>query len=158
MFEQNIDLKRYVGVDLDSEAIKWNKCNLPKKFEFVEANFFEKSLSDKLGTEQFNAVVSLDVIEHIDPSREDDFCKVIIQNLSYDGCVVIGTPNINMAPYGTEANKIGHVNLYNQGRLYNLLSKYFNNVFMFGMNDEIVNVGFEPMVCYIFAVCCNKKA
>ena len=34
---------------------------------------------------------------------------------------------------------------------------YFNNVFIFSMNDEVVHTGFFPMAQYLIAVCCSKK-
>jgi len=52
---------------------------------------------------------------------------------------------------------MGHINLYDQKRLYMLMSKFFHNVFIFHMNDEVVHTGFAPMTCYIFALCCNKR-
>ena len=70
---------------------------------------------------------------------------------------VIGTPNITMSPYASEGSKIGHVNLFDQERLYDFLSQVFQNVFIFGMTDEVVHTGFYPMCCYIFAVCAGKR-
>ena len=154
LFQQNINLDRYVGIDLDAEAIKWNKEYLPKDFEFICANFFECT---KLGEKEFDAVVSLDVIEHIAPEKEEQYCEIICKNLKQDGVAIVGTPNIAFSPYASEGSKIGHINLYDQKRLYKLMNRYFHNVFIFNMNDEVVHTGFAPMSCYIFAVGCNKK-
>jgi hypothetical protein len=33
-----------------------------------------------------------------------------------------------------------------------LMIRYFENVFMFGMNDEIVHTGYAPMCHYIWAL------
>ncbi len=38
-----------------------------------------------------------------------------------------------------------------------LLEHYFENVFLFSMNDEVVHTGYYPMAHYLFAVCCQKK-
>ena len=35
--------------------------------------------------------------------------------------------------------------------------KYFENVFLFSMNDEVVHTGFSPMAHYLFVICCQKK-
>lgn len=154
MFKQNLDLDRYVGMDLDKNAIEWNQKNMPEGWEFICSNFFEyKNWSEN----EFNAVVSLDVIEHISQEMEDEYCKIISKNLSPDGIAVIGTPNVSLNPYASEGSKIGHINLYDQKRLYGLMNRYFHNVLIFNMNDEVVGTGFAPMACYIFAVCCNKK-
>jgi len=157
LFKQNLDLKKYTGIDLDSDSIRWNQKNLPVELEFIEGNFFDEDICKKLSNTSFNAIVSMDVIEHISPDREDEFCRTIMQYLDYDGIAVIGTPSVMMAPYASEASRIGHINLYHQKRLYQLLSKYFHNVFIFNMNDEVVNTGFAPMSCYIIAVCSYKK-
>lgn len=154
VFKQNMSLNRYVGIDLDEEAIKWNKKNLPDVFEFINANFFDCT---EIKNDEFDAIVSLDVIEHISVDMENQYCKVICSSLKKDGVAVIGTPSIMLSPYACEESRIGHINLYDQKRLYELMNTYFNNVFIFNMNDEVVNTGFAPMSCYIFAVCCGKK-
>lgn len=33
-----------------------------------------------------------------------------------------------------------------------LMAKYFENTFLFCMNDEVVHTGFSPMAHYIFVV------
>lgn len=154
MFRQNNKLGRYVGVDLDQKAIEWNCRNMPSDMEFICDNFFNYEDHTRAG---FDAIVSLDVIEHIGMEKENEFCEVIRQNIKQDGVAIIGTPSIMLSPYASEGSKIGHINLYDQKRLYRLMNKYFHNVYIFNMNDEVVNTGFAPMACYIFAVCCNKK-
>lgn len=154
IFKQNINLEKYTGVDLDDKAIEWNKNVLPEEFEFICSNFFEAA---ELRDRHYDAVVSLDVIEHISKDMEDEYCKVLSRSLKDSGTAFIGTPSIMLSPYAREESKIGHINLYDQTRLYTLLSRYFHNVYIFNMNDEIVNTGFAPMSCYIFAVCSNKK-
>lgn len=153
MLQQNTDMEKYLGIDLDTDAIAYNKRVFRSdKFDFLEANFFEMKIN-----ERFDAVISLDVIEHINPEMEHDYCQVIVKHLNTDGVAVVGTPNITMSPYASKESKIGHINLYDQKRLANLMQNYFENVFIFGMNDEVVHTGFAPMSCYIFAVCTGKK-
>ena len=123
-------------------------------FKFIEGNFFEPDLIN----EQFDAVMSLDVIEHIEPKMEDRFCEVVTDCLTDEGVAIIGTPNITLSPYASEPSRIAHINLYDQKRLYDLMSRYFDNVFIFNMNDEVINTSFAPMACYIFAVGAGKKA
>lgn len=154
MFEQNINLKTYTGVDFDKRAIEWNRENLSPDMEFICSDFFD---CPELENRKFDAVVSLDVIEHIRSEMEEQFCEIIKSSLKIGGVAIVGTPSVAMSPYACEASKIGHINLYDQKRLYELLSRYFHNVFIFNMNDEIVHTGFAPMSCYIFAVCCNQK-
>lgn len=154
MFKQNVRLKKYTGVDLDEKAISWNKKHLPSEFEFICANFFN---CIQLKERKYDAVISLDVIEHISADMEDKYCKVLARSIKDSGVAVVGTPSVMMTPYACEESRVGHINLYDQKRLYALLRKHFNNVFIFNMNDEVVNTGFAPMSCYIFAVCCSKR-
>lgn len=154
LFKQNMNLKQYVGIDLDDKAIEWNQKYLPKDFRFICANLFDCA---QLKGKNFDAVVSLDVIEHIAPEMENKYCEVIRDSLTSDGVAVVGTPSIMLSPYASEGSRIGHINLYDQKRLYELMNRYFYNVFIFNMNDEVVNTGFAPMACYMFAICCNKK-
>ncbi len=155
VFEQNVNLEKYVGIDFDHDAMQWNYNNiLGEKFIFIEDDFLK---CDKIENQKFNLILSLDVIEHIDKKYEDDFCKVISGHITDDGVAIIGTPSVYMDPYACDASKEGHINLYDQKRLYSLMDKYFNNVFIFNMNDEIVHTGFAPMSCYIFAVCTGRK-
>lgn len=154
MLKQNMKLKRYVGIDLDEKAIEWSQKYLPDDFVFICANFFDCA---EVKRKNFDVVVSLDVIEHISPETENQYCEVIRGSLTQDGVAIVGTPSIMLSPYASEGSRIGHINLYDQKRLYELMNRYFHNVFIFNMNDEVVNTGFAPMACYIFAVCCNMR-
>lgn len=154
LLQQNNNLKEYVGVDFDARAIEWNKKYLPNEFQFILADMFERR---EIKKDYFNLIFSLDVIEHIEQKKEDAFFEILTQNLSDGGTAIVGTPSKNISVYASECNKEAHINLYDQQRLYELAYKYFKTVFIFNMNDEIVNTGFAPMSCYIFAVCCDKR-
>ena len=41
--------------------------------------------------------------------------------------------------------------------LRSLMQRYFHNVYMFCMNDEILHTGYHKMAHYIFALCGSKK-
>ena len=142
------------GVDFDADAIsyaqdvltQYDRCNV----SFVHSNF----LGEFFGN--FRSVISLDVIEHISQSDEDKFMQTICDNLAEDGFCCIGTPNITASQYASEPSKKGHVNLFDAPRLKRLLGQYFENVFLFGMNDEVVHTGFYPMSHYLMALACGK--
>ena len=38
-----------------------------------------------------------------------------------------------------------------------LLDKFFHNVFVFSMNDEVVHTGYAPMAHYVFGLGCDRK-
>lgn len=142
----------YTGVDLDKEAVDFAKKTFKsKKFTFI----YEDFLGKKFG--EFDAIVSLDVIEHIYNENENLFFETIYKNLSNKGICVIGTPNVCSQQYASEASKLGHVNLFSQERLIDLMKKYFYHVLPFGMNDEILHTGFSCMSHYLINIGCHKK-
>lgn len=144
--------KDYTGVDFDEVAIQTAKTNLSDaKFSFLHDDFLGKTYG------QFDAIISLDVIEHIQPPYEDLYFQTILDNLSSHGICVIGTPNITSAQYASSASQMGHINLFSQERLQKSLKTFFHQVFSFGMNDEILHTGFGPMAHYIICVGFQRK-
>ena len=83
--------------------------------------------------------------------------KNIVNSLSENAPLIIGTPSIYSQTYASPPSKEGHVNCKNYQELKRLMSEYFNNVFIFSMNDEVVHTGFSPMANYYLALCCSKK-
>lgn len=160
-FSQIDDLLFALGVDFDSGAIRWARDNFTNdKIAFLEDDFLGKDYKNHISPEGgalYDAVISIDVIEHIPKEQEDLFLETLRLNLRDDGVAIIGTPNITMSAYASRESQLGHVNLFDQKRLYKFLSKIFQNVFIFGMTDEVVHTGFAPMGCYIMAVCAGKK-
>ena len=100
----------------------------------------------------YNAAYSLDVIEHIEPSKEDMFMRNITDSLTQDGFFIVGTPNKYAEPWASRESKIGHINWKTHDTLRELLEKYFENVFMFSMNDEVLHTGYEKMSHYLFGI------
>lgn len=142
----------YTGVDMDGPAIATAKANWEnEKCRFVEADF----LGHGYGT--FDVIVSLDVIEHIHVEYEPLFFDTVRQNLGEDGICLVGTPNVTSAAYASPASQAGHVNLYDAARLEAAMRTAFHNVFMFGLNDEIVHTGYAPMTHYLMALGCSKR-
>lgn len=140
-------VEEYVGVDLDESAIQTAMNNLsPPKYKFIYDDFMSKTYG------QFDAVVSLDVIEHIHLEYEDLYFQTLMNNLSPNGVCVVGTPNATSAAYASKMSQIGHVNLYSQERLQTAMNRYFHQVFPFGMNDEIMHTGFGSMAHYLICV------
>jgi cyclopropane fatty-acyl-phospholipid synthase-like methyltransferase len=142
----------YTGVDMDGPAISTAKANWENdKCRFIEGDFLGQSYG------AFDAIVSLDVLEHIHVEYEPLFFDTVSQNLGEDGICLIGTPNATSAAYASEASQRGHVNLYDAARLETAMRTVFHNVFMFGLNDEIVHTGFAPMMHYLMALGCSKR-
>ncbi len=100
----------------------------------------------------FDGAFSLDVIEHVPQSAEDQFMANVCASLSPDAVCIIGTPNITADQYASPASKEGHINLKSTDTLRDLMARHFHSVFNFSMNDEVVHTGYAPMGHYLFAL------
>ena len=106
---------------------------------------------------KYNAIYSVDVLEHINPKDEDAFLSNICKSLKPDGTAIIGIPSIESQQYASQASKAGHVNCKTGADFKGFMSVYFHHVFLFSMNDEVVHTGFDKMAHYLFCVCCGVK-
>ena len=106
---------------------------------------------------RFDAIYSLDVLEHIHPDKEAQFITHMLQSLYENGIMIVGMPSLESQAYASPQSKSGHVNCKSGDDLKTLLKRYFHNVFLFSMNDETVHTGFYPMAHYLIALCCGKK-
>ena len=118
----------------------------------VEHNILEGPLEQK-----FDAIYSLDVMEHIHSENEHIFIKNIIDSVRNSGVIIIGMPSLESQKYASSGSKDGHVNCKSGKNLKSIMEKYFDNVFLFSMNDEVVHTGFEKMAHYLIVVCTSKK-
>jgi SAM-dependent methyltransferase len=108
--------------------------------------------------EGFRAAYTLDVLEHIDPDQEHRFMANLVASLDPKGIAVIGLPSAEFQPHASPASRAGHVNCKTGQELRTFCARYFDHVFMFGMNDEVVHTGFLPMACYLLALCVGPRS
>ena len=140
------------GIDFDNEAISYAKENFSsKKLIFSVQDVFNFK-SDN----QWDAVVSFDVIEHIFPHNAINFLSKISSFLKHDGIMIIGTPSFISQKFASKVTKEGHVNIYSHERLIIEMRKFFKFVFVFPAHDEIVHTGFLPLAHYYIVVGCKK--
>jgi 2-polyprenyl-3-methyl-5-hydroxy-6-metoxy-1,4-benzoquinol methylase len=99
----------------------------------------------------------MDVLEHIQPTDEKVFLRNLVKSLGPQGSAVIGMPSIYSQTYASPPSKAGHVNCKDGKDLRNLLKEFFQNVFLFCMNDEVVHTGFIPMAHYYLALCAAPR-
>jgi 2-polyprenyl-3-methyl-5-hydroxy-6-metoxy-1,4-benzoquinol methylase len=104
----------------------------------------------------FHGVYALDVIEHIPPAQEDLFVKNMVDSLVPHGVLIMGTPSLESQQYASTASRAGHVNCKSGDQWKAFFQRFFANVFVFSMNDEVIHTGFYPMAHYLFALCCTK--
>lgn len=142
-------VRQHVGslmaVDIDAWAIAGAQArNSPDwPIEFAVHDFLKAPLPG------FDGAYCLDVLEHIQPADEAAF----LYNLSLSApVVVIGMPSLESQAYASPGSKEGHVNCKTSDQLRFTVSRYWDRVFMFGMNDEVLHTGFAPMTQYLFAL------
>jgi len=126
------------------EARAMQRC---KNVSFVQADFF-----DYRPDGDTNAIVSLDVIEHLAPSDGRRMVARMAEVLAPNGMVVIGCPSIYSFPHQSPISQASHVHCYDQQELRALLDDYFTRTVMFSMNDEIVHTGHPKMAWYYFGL------
>lgn len=102
---------------------------------------------------KYDGIFALDVLEHIPPIDERDFLQNICRSLVKHGVCILGLPSLESQVYASEKSKLGHVNCKSGEELAGLLKNFFNNVFIFSMNDEVIHTGFSPMAHYLLALC-----
>jgi 2-polyprenyl-3-methyl-5-hydroxy-6-metoxy-1,4-benzoquinol methylase len=105
----------------------------------------------------YDGVFALDVLEHIKQEDEHTFLMHALAPLTGHGVAIIGTPSLEGQTYASPTSRAGHVNCKSMPDLKKTMARYFHNVFMFSMNDEVVHTGFHPMAHYLFALCAHKK-
>lgn len=105
----------------------------------------------------FDAAFSLDVIEHIPRKNENAFFRNICRSLKPDGILICGSPSLESQLYASEGSRRGHVNCKRGGDLQKAARKHFKNVFLFGMNDEVLHTGFAPMCHYLFVLAVGPR-
>ncbi len=143
-----------LGVDIDEKIIASDQARM-KDFRNIRFEVMDFRLSTP--QEIFAAVYSIDVIEHIDAHLNKIFMGNICKSLKKDGVCIIGTPNITSEKYHSEGSRFYHINLHSFSSLKKLMNNYFENVFMFSMNDETVHTGFAPMAHYLFGMGAGVK-
>lgn len=146
------EVNEVVGIDFYKPHI--DSCN--KRLGNLPINnikFFAKDILANPIKESFDGVFALDVIEHIDPIQEDLFMKNIVGSLSNKGLFILGTPSLESQAYASSVSKEGHINCKSGEQWRSCCQKYFEHVFMFGMNDEVLHTGYLPMAHYIFTFC-----
>ncbi len=142
------------GIDFDPEFIESARSVANERYD-IAFRVHDMLRSPVEG--EFDGIYSLDVLEHIPAADEDRFIINMIAPLSPDGVCIVGMPSIESQVYASAFSRLGHVNCKNQNDFRKNMKRYFANVFMFSMNDEVVHTGFDRMSHYNIALCCCKR-
>lgn len=152
--------ERVLGVDFDSRLLDHAVHYLLPALQKTRPDDVEKlsfACRDFIGgqvyaTEVCDGIVSMDVIEHIDPEESQSFVDRLAGSLRSGGVCVVGTPNKYAEEFGSVHSRIGHINLLTADDLRAQMSRVFRRVFLFSMNDEIVHTGEDRFARYLIAV------
>ena len=106
---------------------------------------------------RFDAAYAMDVLEHIEASKEDQFLANICASLDANAAAVFGMPSLESQVHASPPSRAGHVNCKSGSALRKTLERHFHNVFMFSMNDEVVHTGYFPMAQYVIGLCAGPK-
>ncbi len=147
-------VEQLTAFEIDTRYVQ-NNTKRMKKINNIHFEYFNICMSKPKKT--FDAIYSVDVIEHLDPVLTDAFIKNAVDALHSDGIYIVGTPNITAQVYASAQSRIQHINLFGHQRLTKALEKYFQNVFLFSMNDEVVHLGDPNLAHYLFAIGVGRK-
>ena len=146
-----------VGIDLEAQGLSeaadtsWTReCLRFEQHDMVAGPFCPDG-------QLFDGAYSLDVIEHIDPDQERAFLQNTVSSIKPTAPLIVGTPNETAKPYASKEALEQHINWKTYDTLHASCSEFYSNVFMFGMNDEVMHTGYAPMCHYLFALCTQPK-
>jgi 2-polyprenyl-3-methyl-5-hydroxy-6-metoxy-1,4-benzoquinol methylase len=148
------EVTEVVATDFDPVFIQRNQERNHPKWNI---NFRVHDMMAGPLAEGFDGAYAVDVLEHIQPADEDRFIANIAASLNANGVCLVGSPSLQSQVYASPPSKAGHVNCKDAPGLRATMSRHFNNVFIFSMNDEVVHTGFHPLAHYLWALCCNRK-
>lgn len=139
---------RLVAIDIDERAIAEAEQyqSEERRIEFKACDFLTV---DYLSG--FSAAYSLDVLEHMTPGKQERAFLTRMREAA--PLAIIGSPSLESQPYASELSRRGHVNCKTEDDFRAMLLRYWREVFVFGMNDEVLHTGFGPMCHYRLGLC-----
>ena len=139
-----------ICTDIDDNTLADNRTRCGQ-FENITFEYFD--FRERAYPRTLDGALLVDVLEHIYPDEETPFLANITASLTARGVAVIGTPNVTAETHASKHSVEGHVNLKSHDALSQCCRSHFHNVFMFGMNDEVMHTGYPPMAHYLWALC-----
>lgn len=147
-------VEQVTAIDFDPVFVDDAKARMNRNWPF---DCFVHDLIEAPVPGAFDACYALDVLEHILPADEDRFLTNAFKSLEPAGVAIFGMPSLESQAYASPQSKAGHVNCKTGEDFKRAMERYFNNVFMFSMNDEVVHTGFFRMANYLLALCCYPR-
>lgn len=146
--------ERVYAVDWDSRLLEGNARRLGW---LKNVTYLNVDLNREWPRVRVDGALMIDVIEHLEPDRETAFLQNVVRCLTPNGVLITGTPNVTASQYASPQSQAQHINLKSMQSLRAVMEGYFENVFMFGMNDEVLHTGYGPMCHYLWAVAAGVR-
>jgi len=149
----------YYGIDFYRPYIEFASGNcVSPNAKFLSIDILDSDTSELSSYAPFESCFALDVLEHIDPGDENKFMINTLRLLDpVKGKMLIGMPSLESQVYASDASRKGHINCKTSNELRLLALNYFDFVFMFSLNDEVVHTGYGPMSHYVMALCASPR-
>lgn len=147
-------VKRLTAIDFDPVFVEDVNRRMDAKWRF---DCRQHDMLEGPFPGHYDGAYALDVIEHIASADEMVFVGNMVKSLSPHGVLILGSPSLQSQVYAGPASKAGHTNCKDGDSLKALLERFFHNVFVFSMNDEVIHTGYYPMAHYLLGVSCGRK-
>lgn len=105
----------------------------------------------------YDCVVSLEVVEHIEPDDVPGYMATLKKYLSDTGFAVISTPRALPFEERSKNRQEFHAYEYSPSEFKALLQEHFENVFVFGQNDGVISIQNLECTWNMIALCTQKK-
>lgn len=126
----SLSARSVTGIDLNDTSLKVASESFSgqENLVFKRQDIFKL---EELG-KKFDVITAFEVIEHIDPSKTDEFLSSMKNVLKSDGTLLISTPNHDVVLASGVHVPSFHINNFKSTELKQVLEKHFSNVKMLG--------------------------
>ncbi len=147
------DLSDFDGVLLSYAKSEW--LGFVNNVEFLEHDI----IANPLPMRNYDVIYSLDVLEHIDREKEDNFFESnqVLERDRKRWSPCDRSPWLSSKRFASPRSREVHVNCKTGSQLVETCKSYFNSACRFSMNDEVVHTGFSGMAHYYFVIYLNPK-
>ena len=104
---------------------------------------------DRFTYGSYDGAFALDVVEHNTPEEMRELLRVMKASAPI---VIIGSPSKESQAYASPLSAQNHINCMTGPELRQAMKRYFREVLLFSMSDEVVHTGFSPMSHYNIAI------